>query len=359
MARSYVTYIAPIVLLAIMALIPSFMGIGSAVYEAPPGPTVSMTSVRDSQFEGRPPDVLSHAEGLPGTLLQRRANGVTFMVPCTEKDLDILSWRIKHMMDYQRYEFQERVFVVDTRGKPLSEELVAVLESIIQSGLMDSWAMVNYSRAYVDSVKKRAGWKTELTTMGRIGNLVYFFMLDKCQTKYLCHFDLDIVMWSRPDFSWVEIAIRILQDNPQALTVVPPRPHMEENSSWTDRFTCGGPFFISARYYTIDKTRYDGLLDDSHIRQSFPNCFGDVHWEKLTSCLACSARLKKINMLESHRAWVLHFPSPRNQSDDMRMVLDRLVSKGIAITESKQKPYNAAKLSLWVNAMAHQDNRSA
>jgi len=352
MTRSYVIYIVPIMLLAIMALLPSFMRLGS---EPLPGPL----SGSDSLFEGRPPDIPSQGQDQPGTLRQRSASGVTFMVPCTEKDVDILPWRIKHMMTYHRYDFQERVFVVDTRGKPLSEDLVAVLESIIRSGLMDSWAMVNYSRAYVDYVKKRAGWKTELTTMGRIGNLVYFFMLDKCQTKYLCHFDLDIVMWSRPDFSWVETAVRILQGNPQALTVVPPRPHMVENESWTDRFTCGGPFFISARYYTIDKTRYDRLLDDSNTRASFPTCSGDVHWERLTSCLACSAGLKKINMLESRQAWVLHFPSPRNQSGDMRLVLDRLVSKGIAITESKQKPYNAAKLSLWVDALARHDNPSA
>merc|ERR1712224_994828 len=212
-------------------------------------------------------------------------------------------------------------------------------------GLMDGWLRVNYSTAYVADVRRRAGWKTDFITRRHAGNLVYFFMLDRCLTRYLIHFDLDIVMYSRAGYSWVAQALAILQAQHTALDVQPPLPKARPEAltsalEWTDRFTCSDSTFITARYYVMDVVRYHRVLRSAAQHTS---CQGDVHWEELVSCLTCKRSFKRIDLLDNRSSWVLHFPGPANKR--MEYVLTEFVEKGIAVTE--QNGFNAARLPFW------------
>merc|ERR1712151_498069 len=87
---------------------------------------------------------------------------------------------------------------------------------------MDRWVRVDYTPGYIASVREALGWNTDYHHDGSKGNLVYQFMIDICRTKYLVHFDIDLVMWAHPGYSWVQHGVALFRENPKAFFLTLP-----------------------------------------------------------------------------------------------------------------------------------------
>jgi len=290
--------------------------------------------------------VSSHGCELTGSAAN---DDVTLLLTVTEDDMRLARVRLEALLRFQRYDFKERVLVADTHGGAPSRDLHQVLEEIRLAGLVDSWTLVNYSKDYVARVHASAGWWSEHVLNGTAGNLVYFYILDSCRTRFCVHFDLDIVFWSRLSYSWIQVGIGLLRENAQALEVQPPLPGWPPTGvgdTSTDRHTCLSPTFMTARYYLVDADRYRSLLqhaqDDGALLRA---CGGDRHWEEFVSCLACRVGFSRLDLLDSGSSWVLHFPVDAPPWL-LESVLANCVGRGTAVVSST--PYDAAPLAAWL-----------
>jgi len=218
-------------------------------------------------------------------------HSVTLMVSCQEADADWLEVRLKHMMAHQNYRNMKRVLVIDSREvvpgtedrmttdyttKEVAESFITVLHGLRDKGLIDEWSFVDYSAENVGKVRKAAKWLSNFTTTDSItgtkGNLVYYFMLDTCLTEYCAHFDLDVAIWAKDEYSWIREGIALLEASPNTLDVLPPSPGSASATKLSVK-TCDSSldqsaghrlendaYFVTARYYLMHNDRYKQLL---------------------------------------------------------------------------------------------------
>lgn len=274
-------------------------------------------------------------------------NEVSLMVNVAEVDAEYINVRLSHLMKFQQYPFKTRCLIVDTRGRPLARTFSATLEHQISLGLADSWKLVNYSEAYVRSVRTLANWTTDFVTRGHAGNLVYYYMLDACPTRYCAHFDLDVILWSKPSYSWISEGIALLSDNSDALTVLPPYGGTRlKSGSAKSSANCRETTFITARKYLMHADRYRRLLEEAmHKPDITDKCGGDRHWEQYVSCASCMLKRSRILLLDSSVAWSLHMPY-HGAPERLESIMHRCADRGIAI--AGPEAYNAAPKDIWL-----------
>eukprot|EP00928_Gymnodinium_smaydae_P023665 TRINITY_DN19442_c0_g1_i1.p1 TRINITY_DN19442_c0_g1~~TRINITY_DN19442_c0_g1_i1.p1 ORF type:complete len:235 (+),score=41.13 TRINITY_DN19442_c0_g1_i1:425-1129(+) len=226
---------------------------------------------------------------------------------------------------------------------------------------MDSWTQVDYSDSYLSSVHKRIG--SIPTTLTRddghtVGNLVYYYMLDVCETPYLVHLDLDIALWSRPSFSWVRAAVQELQAREDVLAVLPPTPGCSAAASAAPAAAsidvATESTLISGRKYVMDVGRYKRMLDGAVRNASIMGGPGhvqkcsltSVHWERYVSCAAFKLGFKKAWLNDCTSAWAVHLPWGNRSALDWAPVFSACVSKGVAAWSGER--YNGAPLDEWL-----------
>lgn len=307
---------------------------------------------------------------------------VTLLLNVVDHDFQYLPVRMKHLMAHVAYTPMVRELVLDTRGGdgvPIS--FLELFRRLQSDDLVDSWSVVDYSARYVDSVKQRAGWRTRHVKHkfagkpSHAGNLVYFFMADRCNTTYCAHFDTDIVFWSSPGSSWISDGIRLLETSSDVLTVMPPSPLVTpEQEQWRksgrlqvrleaglriEKGTCLFQTFVTARVYLMHVGRYRRILSSAQHKSG---CGGDRHWEELVSCLACRWNLSRITLADRASYRAIHLPF-HSGPDELESVLDRCWERGVfEIGYLHKDGYNAAPEHKWLQypcAKAEQQSNSS
>lgn len=278
--------------------------------------------------------------------------GVTFMINCIERDANAIEAKVAHLVKQQNYEFYERVLVLDTQGGPLSDDFRAVAKTTIKNGDIDRYLVVDYDLGYVSAVRDDIGWNTNYVRLERgAGNLVYVFMIDQAKTKYLVHFDLDVIMYSAPGYSWVADAVKAAEADPgSAFFVV--NPLVESHGTTTTAKTCADrnqAVWMQDMTYLMDVETYEHIWDLIHSNSTFYSKWkgvkSDRHHEEIVSMTVCGMRqagatFHRVDLLESDKSWVLHHPQANYCNSDLLNLILRLTEQGKYAIRGN-RPWNA------------------
>lgn len=120
------------------------------------------------------------------------------------------------------------------------------------------------------SQKYLAGLYDCTHSAGGTANMSYWVALDSPNTKYILHYDADILIYQKKDIDWVQCALNIMESKEEVVAAVPrltppvgnnknqfnfPAHHLKEESEsyWIDDW-------FSTRHFLIDKKRLESYL---------------------------------------------------------------------------------------------------
>lgn len=284
------------------------------------------------------------------------AEGVTLTINAVDREADVLNLKVRHLVNQTHFNFTSRILILDTNGSEPAASLTSAAQELINDGVMDSYMTVDYSEAYLNKTMERLGWESrDMTHVGHQGNLVYVFMLDRCPTRYLVHYDLDMVTWSAANYSWVADVLPLLKQDTRYFYATPARVGSRGRPSGQRTCESRGPFatWVAMRNFLIDVVRYNELLDELSLPQHIDmrqRCNGH-HIENLLSCSVCKLRQEgvdgwgRVDLMDGMKSWVLHFPELTQCGERMASwVIRNLIDANIKVAE---KPGFQAKFLHW------------
>lgn len=286
------------------------------------------------------------------------------MINCVDGDEEILDFKVRHLVNQTHFNFTSRVLVLDLHGWDPSDQLMKAVRRLIDAKVMDSYMIVDYSEEYVAKAGQRLGWDEgeDWSQIGHQGNLVYYFMLDQCPTQYLVHYDLDMVMWSAPSYSWVREGVKLLQKDERYFYATSPRVGADSEYP-SENFTCEntgrGATWVAMRNFLVDIDRYSAMLDtlSSPPWNTTTKAYcstGRRTLENLLSCSICDMRaggvtgFQRIDLMDSTKNWVLHFPQLMKCGAGLASwVMRNMIDENIPVAV---KPgFDAAFLHFWLD----------
>jgi len=297
----------------------------------------------------------------------------TLSINVAPSDVGFIMETVPHLVRQCRFAFKDRVLVSDvlppSRRRRSSagkiQELQRCCEELVRNGIVERVLQVNYEPAYRRSAYAKHFNQPQLTeTHNWRGGpfLPFVFAIEECDTRYLLHFDSDMLLYQRENHSWVDEGIRTLEENEDVLAVCPlPGPPSPDGIlhqrgvpyQWDSRGLYRFKSFTSRRYL-IDRERFAaalpmtpqrrkarkrGLLSGLRRRATLRN------WEH-----AVTAKMQETQFIRadlgSPSAWSLH---PPDHGDQFRRHLPRI----IAAVEAGRYPDEQAgdydlDLELWL-----------
>jgi hypothetical protein len=179
-----------------------------------------------------------------------------------------------HLKRTAQFPFTETILVIDTMRSERSAELVAVAQEMQRAGEIDRFVHLepNLERAYADrhftQIPRRSRDYRGIPLFGWIAGI------ESVSTDYLFHADCDILIYSKPGFSWVAEAIACLQD--ESVMFVAPHPGAPNQGCLLGQRV---PYLIdaagnyrfksfSSRRYVMSRNRFENLLPLAPMCQS-------------------------------------------------------------------------------------------
>lgn len=207
-------------------------------------------------------------------------------------DMNFMMETIPHIIRMSRFPFQEKVLAIDTA--PLSgekllrpgigtmEDLRKNCEQLLELGLIDKIVDINYHKSYQNKVYLKHFGSLINQTHNYKGYPILgtIFTIEDCISDYMVHFDSDMLMYQKPDFSWIAESMNLMDKYPDVMSMRPltgpPKNdgelyqlHAYEKEN-NDLFKFK---FFGSRVYLIKKKTYDKLLPLPIIWRSYRNKF--------------------------------------------------------------------------------------
>lgn len=183
-------------------------------------------------------------------------------------------------------------------------------------------------------------WVTETHDYGGCALMAYLAAFECCRTRWLLHYDADMLLHQAPGFDWAAVASQVLADDPELIAAIPrPSPPLvtgPDAPSRTERLSLRPHAlgwlnqWFSTRCYLFDVERLRGLL---------PLLQGRIYWEMLAALwlrrgyprspeIMLFRRLRAAGkwrlMLNDSRAWLLH---PTKKDAAFRAALPELLAR--------------------------------
>ncbi|CAE8741549.1 unnamed protein product [Polarella glacialis] len=262
---------------------------------------------------------------------ERTLKDVTLMVTVTDGDFDSIHARIPSISDSIGGVLDgNRYFVVDahrTNGT-VSEALNHSMAEMIRLGYMDR--VMVYSNPTVDRLERDRRWGGRMMAYPRIGNMIYYAMPEVCPTRYLVHYDLDIVSWSRPGQSWISKALQLFQHfeklERKVWYISPSTPWYFKYLGQFDwnflLYRCIRAFlslellqqteskFINSQVYMIDISLYRKLTAAASLLPAVVDKYSSTHWEGTLNTLSHELGYRRTSMMDCTAAWAVHMDEP-------------------------------------------------
>jgi len=194
-------------------------------------------------------------------------------------DIPFMMQTIPHLVRMSNYPFQEKVLVIDTA--PLSgdkvnrpgvgtlEELKALTQKLLDEGIVDRVVSINYDPNYRKKVyQKHFGFPLRQTHNYKgypiLGTI---FTIEEAQSDYMLHFDSDMLLYQQPDDSWIQAAIKLMEQHPEIMSLRPlTGPPTQDGSMYQQKsyqYDLAGFYkfkFFGSRAYLINKLTFNKLL---------------------------------------------------------------------------------------------------
>jgi hypothetical protein len=217
-------------------------------------------------------------------------SGCSLWILVARTDLPFMMYTIPHLVKMSNFNFSERVLAVDTAplsgdkvGRPgigTLEELRACCQKLLDDGVVDKVVDIDYSSGYHDQVYVKHFGSPIKKTHNYKGYPILgtIFHIDSAKSDYMLHYDSDMLLHQKSDYSWIEEGIKLLEQNPEVLAVRPltgpptadgniyQNVPYEKDANGFYKFK-----FFSSRVYLIDRRRFDQFLPLPIIWRSYRN----------------------------------------------------------------------------------------
>jgi hypothetical protein len=255
---------------------------------------------------------------------------------------------------FPKIEFEKRV-----------EILIEICDRLLKNGVVTDLYYFYPEDPYRQILAKKylRGMYDSTHGAGGMVNMGYWIGWDIPKTRYILHYDADILIYQRPGFSWVNEVISAMNNLDHVLMAVPRLcPPVKNNSSLTslheERPTVEFENYwlndwFSTRHFLIDKEKLNKylplvqgkvvleLLARKYLNRAFPLDPEIIFFRTLAP-----KGVRRL-ILKSEDAWLLH---PIDKSENFINILPQLIKQiNEGKTPDEQRGYENMKLSSWVN----------
>lgn len=260
---------------------------------------------------------------------------------------------IPHLVRACRFPFERRVLVVDTAplgrryarrpGIGTMEELQACCAQLVQAGIIDVVAPIDYSAEYHRRMYRKhfAGLMRQTHSSGGYPILGSIFAVEESPADYLVHFDSDMLLYQAPGFNWIEEGLRLLRAHQDLIAVLPRSGppswdgrliQQEETGERFERDPRGLFCFktFTSRGFLIDRQRFKRVLP---LRPRMPflellrNYFRTRNtmpeWEVMVGYRLAEIGLARAD-IDSSDAWTIH---PNDRGEEFEAALPSLIAR--------------------------------
>ncbi|TKC08176.1 hypothetical protein FA048_13540 [Pedobacter polaris] len=212
------------------------------------------------------------------------------------------------------------------------------------------------SKKYLRNIVK------ETHEYGGIGITSYLAGLELCKTRYVLHFDGDMLLYQKPDFVWYEKAIQLLEQNTDCISICPGAAPLNglkiskpSYDHWSKFKVVTNGFkdeFFSARQFLIDKERLEKMLPIlkgpalvetllvKYLNRGYPRAVENMFFKRFK--YAGKYRF----MMSADDCWSLH---PLNKPIVYINLLPEIIlSVNNGVVPEKQLGHENIQLSAWV-----------
>jgi hypothetical protein len=250
------------------------------------------------------------------------------------------------------------------------EKIISIAEDFKKQGL---FTQVRYLKPHDDLFNLLA--KKYLRNLyncthsaGGTANMSYWAAIELPQTRYVLHYDGDLIMYQKDGYSWVEKALEMLKFNESAFSIVPRLcPPLEDKNFDLPSLHEGRTNKSHQHYWTNDffSTRHF-MLDKRRFESYFPLVQGKVWIELLLRKYggrafpidpemlifkSTSPRGGKRMVMKSENAWFIH---PTDKPHDYIQLLPQIIK---CVNENKcpkaQLGHENINLNAWQEFLAN------
>jgi hypothetical protein len=256
---------------------------------------------------------------------------VTLSVLAARTDVRFMLHTIPHLVRMNDHPFAERVLVIDTapvrglyRSRPgigSTEDLERCCATLVDAGVIDRVARIDYTAAFRRAAYRKHFGREVGHTHDAYGYPILgsVFAVEDCRTRYLLHFDCDMMMHQHPGHSWIDDAVRLMQLRSDVLFVSPlpgpphPRGHLQRQEAYEREDGFYRMKVFTSRKFLVDRERFEACLPiepryvswRARIRQALTSRSALHPWETMVSEFMKRSRYSRAD-LDSPRAWTLH-----------------------------------------------------
>ena len=154
---------------------------------------------------------------------------VGLMIKATVLDVPYLDMMVRHMIAQARYQFAERLIVVDrpsvfkgkyaTRARGSEEELGKILDQLLADGVIDRIREVDTTPSIVREIKERFfssdAYRIPNYAANGTPNYSTLYGIENMSTDLVLQMDADVFFYAEGGVSWVEQSLRVMNHDPQ------------------------------------------------------------------------------------------------------------------------------------------------
>ncbi|GGE44421.1 hypothetical protein EV200_101227 [Pedobacter psychrotolerans] len=204
---------------------------------------------------------------------------------------------------------------------------------------------------------------------GGTANMSYWVGIELCNSKYVLHYDGDIILYQKSDYSWVEEALSLMLKEENVIIAVPrlaPPPNEIDYPSYQEgrEITSFEKFWIndwfSTRHFLLDKEKLNSflplvigkvkveLLLRKYLRRAFP-----IDPEMLLFKSLGRRGCKRL-ILKNKNAWITHpADKPENFLRNVKKIISEVKQGNFPL---EQMGYENINLDAWINFIENKES---
>jgi hypothetical protein len=229
-----------------------------------------------------------------------------------------------------------------------TEEIIRIANQLLEENIVSDVYFLKPDDPIIDHLSKKYLRGLYKTTHGAGGmvNMGYWVGFDLPDTRYVLHYDGDIMLYQKPGYKWVDEAIAYMEQEPDVFVAIPrlcpmPKdpvydiPSFHEMRAAISTAHYWKNDWFSTRHFLLDKQKFDRylplvrgkvmleLLVRKYGKKAFPLDPEIVMFKSI------GPRGGKRMVLKSHDAWITH---PIDKSAGYLKILPQIIR---AITNNR------------------------
>jgi hypothetical protein len=244
------------------------------------------------------------------------------------------------------------------------ERIISIAEQLRNNGVVTDIYYIKPSDPLIKELSKKYlnGIYDCTHSGGGTANMSYWAALELPTTRYVLHYDGDLLLYQKPGYSWVDEAMGYFDENEKIITVLPrDAPPSQKIFNTLPTYHEGLPSesyqkywlneFFSTRHFLIDKQRlalFLPLMKGKILLETLLRKYGNRVFPRdpeIVLFSRLSSKHAKRLMLKSGDAWMVHPNSKPKEYIDILPQMIELIDAGIC--PEKQEGYSNIIMEEW------------